>query len=113
MIGRRYCIRAKQKAVRVALNKSSDRCCRFWTADKIFGYFVLSEIKVNVIEVRIFQDLFDLLRVVLAWSDRTSQAHVCPNEGGVPMPFEKSLHLTEVGRFSSLLCKRNVDIVVD
>lgn len=39
--------------------------------------------------------------------------NVRPNDGGVSMPFKESLYLTEVGRFSPLLCKRNVDMVVD
>ena len=113
LIGRCYCIGAKQKAVRVLLNKSGDSRCRFWTADKIFGDFVPSEIKVNVIKVGILQDLFDLCGVVLAWPDGASQAHVGPNDGRIAMPFKESLYLTEVSRFAPLLCKRDVDIVVD
>src|SRR5262249_48345231 len=92
LIGRCHCISAKQKAVRVALDKSSNSRCRFWTADKVFGDFVPSEIKVNVIEVGILQDFFDLRRMILAWPDCSSQAHVGPNDGGVPMPFKESLY---------------------
>ena len=91
LIGRCHRVRAKQKAVGVALNKRGDSCCRFRSADKIFCDFVPSEIKVNVTKVRVPQDLFDSRRVILSWFDCASQARVSPNDGGVAMPFEESL----------------------
>ena len=51
--------------------------------------------------------------MVLPRPDHTPQAHMGPNDGHVRVPLEEGLYLIQVSRFRPLLCKRNVDIVVD
>lgn len=65
LILRRGCVRAKQKAIRIAFDQIGQPLGRVRVGDKIFGNFVPRNIEVNVMKVLIPQDRFDLRKIPL------------------------------------------------